>query len=402
MEKFIIVLFIILTLAADLKVTVFPYIHWILWLFLIFPLIMKGFLKKGIVVSPMFTIASALILIGMVSSFLGGADFENFIQVIKVMFILFTIYYFIYYSNIGWKEINLSINIALILNFLALIFGIMGITSIAGLMTSDGRWGTFMAYPGSLVKIGALGLYFNFLAFLIIRNLKTKIVHIILTFISLFVIYMDGSRTGMLVMVLTFFIIYLLYFLMNYQKKLKLIILTVTGLLILVIVVLFNLPILIQSRIGISILNLISTDSLSKGLALVDSARFMMLETAIEKIMQNPFIGTGAFSTVGVYEDGTSMVVHNTYLQFWGDFGLVGLLGLLLLYFSWLYLLAKIFYKIQLNPNNKENVLVAFSVLVLCYFNLNGLFHPYSTELSEWMIFIISITLYYKFYRKSL
>lgn len=401
MEKLIVSLFIILALAADLKVTVFPYIHWILWLLLIFPLIIKGFLKKSVVVSPMFSIASILILIGMISSFFRGADFNNLIQIVKIILILLTIYYFIYYSNIGWEEINISVNIILILNFLALILGIMGIGSIASLMTSDGRWGTFMAYPGSLVKIGTLGLYLNFLSFMLLKNINIKIISLILSFISLFVIYMDGSRTGMLVIVLTIFIIYLLFFLMNHQNKIKVTILTVVGLMALLVVILFNIPMLLQSRIGMSILNLLNTDSLSNGLALVDSARFMMLETAIDKIIRNPFIGGGAFTTVGIYEDGTSMVVHNTYLQFWGDFGLVGIIGLLFLYFSWLILIPEILYKIQVNRNSKENVLVAFSILVLCYFNLNGLFHPYSSEFSEWIIFMIPLTICYNFYKKD-
>ena len=399
MKKLMIILFVVLALGADLKVTIFPYIHWITWLVLIVPLIIIGVFNKGIVVSPMLGIGTLLIFIGMLSSFFSGADLENFIQIIKLLLIFITLYYFLYYSNIGWKEANMGINISLVINFILLILGIFGFTAFASLMTADGRWGTFMAYPGSLVKIGALGFYFNLMAVLLRKERKVKIIHLILSLISLFIVYMDGSRTGMLVLMLTFVVVYLFYILINFKNKLKVVIIPLVTFILLLSTLIVNLPYILQSRIATSITKLMSTSTLSNGLELVDSSRFMMIKSALNKIYDSPIIGSGAFTTVGVYEDGTSMVVHNTYLQFWGDFGVFGLIGLLLLYFSWTFFLPKITYQIQVNNQIKGNVLVTFSILMLCYFILNGFFHPYSTELSEWMIFIIPLTYCYSFYR---
>lgn len=126
-----------------------------------------------------------------------------------------------------------------------------------------------------------------------------------------------------------------------------------------------------------------------------------MFKSAIEKIYSNPYFGTGAFTTVGVYEDGSSMVVHNTYLQLWGDFGLLGILGMALMLLGWLALIPKIMKQIQINKDMTENVLVCSSILMLTYFIGNGLFHPYSTELAEWIIFIIPLAYCYNFYKRS-
>lgn len=53
------------------------------------------------------------------------------------------------------------------------------------------------------------------------------------------------------------------------------------------------------------------------------------------------------------------MVVHNTYLQVWGDFGLFGLAGIFLVYFGWFALVPRILNKLQNNINLKENVVVS-------------------------------------------
>ena len=392
------VLFIFLALAADLKVTLFPYIHWVAWVILLFPFMIRDFLKKGIVMSPMFGIATLILMLGMIGSFLNGADLENFIQIIKITLIFMTLYYVMYYAQMGWSEINTALNLALIVNTILLVVGLLGFTSLASLMTSDGRWGTVLAYPGSLVKVGTFGFYFNVMALLLLES-RRKILPFFMLVISLFIIFMDGSRTGMLLIFLTLPMILLFYCLINYKNKLKSVVLPIFIFMIFIGAMIIVLPSLLNSRIGNSVLSLLNSNSVSKGLEAVDPARFMMFTSAIEKINSNPLIGTGAFSTVGVYEDGSSMVVHNTYLQLWGDFGLFGLLGMFFVFLGWLAFLPKILKRVQINKNMKGNILVSSSILMLMYFIGNGLFHPYSTELAEWIIFIIPLAYCYNFYR---
>ena len=398
MKKLAIIIFIFLALSADLKITLFPYIHWITWLFFIFPFIIRGFLKEKIIISPMFGIAFFLVMLGIFGSFFQGAGIENFIQSIKLFLILITIYYFIYYSKLGWNEINIALNSAIVVNVILLVLGLLGAQSFASLMTSDGRWGTVLAFPGSLVKIGTYGFYFNVMAFLLLPK-KQKLKHCLFILLSLFVIYMDGSRTGMLLIALTLIFIVVCYVLFNYRNKIKAIIFPLIVFFILTVGIVIAIPSILKSRIGVSFLNLLNSPTISSGLELVDSARFMMFKSAIQKIYDNPFIGTGAFTTVGYYEDGSSMVVHNTYLQLWGDFGILGLLGMCFIFLGWVAFLPKIMMKIQINKNEKENILVSSSVLMLLYFIGNGLFHPYSTELSEWITFMLPLTYCYYYYR---
>ncbi|MGR6904128.1 O-antigen ligase family protein [Lysinibacillus sp. BSL11] len=398
MKKLAIVIFIFLALSADLKITLFPYIHWITWLLFIFPFMIRGFLKEKLIISPMFGIAFLLVMLGVFGSFFQGAGIENFIQSIKLFLILITIYYFIYYSKLGWNEINIALNSAIVVNVILLVLGLLGAQSFASLMTSDGRWGTVLAFPGSLVKIGTYGFYFNVMALLLLPK-KQKLKHCLFILLSLFVIYMDGSRTGMLLIALTSVFIVVFYVLFNYRNKLKAIIFPLIVFFILTVGIVIAIPSILKSRIGVSFLNLLNSPTISSGLELVDSARFMMFKTAIQKIYDNPFIGTGAFTTVGYYEDGSSMVVHNTYLQLWGDFGILGLLGMCFIYLGWVAFLPKIMMKIQINKNEKENILVSSSVLMLLYFIGNGLFHPYSTELSEWITFMLPLTYCYYYYR---
>lgn len=398
MKKLAIVIFIFLALSADLKITLFPYIHWITWLLFIFPFMIRGFLKEKLIISPMFGIAFLLVMLGVFGSFFQGAGIENFIQSIKLFLILITIYYFIYYSKLGWNEINIALNSAIVVNVILLVLGLLGAQSFASLMTSDGRWGTVLAFPGSLVKIGTYGFYFNVMALLLLPK-KQKLKHCLFILLSLFVIYMDGSRTGMLLIALTSVFIVVFYVLFNYRNKIKAIIFPLIVFFILTVGIVIAIPSILKSRIGVSFLNLLNSPTISTGLELVDSARFMMFKSAIQKIYDNPFIGTGAFTTVGYYEDGSSMVVHNTYLQLWGDFGILGLLGMCFIFLGWVAFLPKIMMKIQINKNEKENILVSSSVLMLLYFIGNGLFHPYSTELSEWITFMLPLTYCYYYYR---
>lgn len=392
------ILFVFLALAADLKVTMFPYIHWIAWFILLFPYMIRDFLKKGIVMSPMFGIATLILMLGMVGSFLNGANLENLIQIIKIFLIFMTLYYVMYYVRLEWNVLNVALNSALIVNAILLVVGILGNANLASLMTSDGRWGTILAYPGSLVKVGTYGFYFNIMALLLLEK-KKKIKPLFMLILSIFIIYMDGSRTGMLLIFITLPVILLFYCLINYKNKFKSVVIPIFILFTFLGSMIMVLPMLLKSRIGNSILNLLNSNSISQGLDTIDPARFMMFKSAIEKIHNNPYVGTGAFTTVGIYSDGSNMVVHNTYLQIWGDFGLFGLLGIILLLFGWLVLLPKILKQVQINGNMRGKILVSSSVLMLLYYIGNGLFHPYSTELAEWILFIIPLTYCFNFYK---
>lgn len=396
MRKILVSLFIFLVLAADLKSTISSYIHWIAWTICIFPFMLKDFLIKGFVKSPLLLIAIILFSIGTLSSIYNEPNVETIIQLLKLYLIFMTLYYFLYYYRIEWDQFVHTFNLAVVVNASLLIIGISGISnSLSMIMTGDGRWGTILAFPGSLVKVGTYSFYLNIFSILFLKK-KRKLPQIIMIILCLFIIYMDGSRTGMLLTLSTYLIIPILYSFVNYRNKVKLMMIPFLSFSIFMFIIATISPYILKTRIGKSIINIINSDSLSEGLEKIDSSRFEMLQSALKKILEHPFVGTGAFST-----NVNGMVVHNTYLQLWGDFGLLGLFSMLCIYFCWIWMTPSILNKLSQNQDSFENTLVSSSLLMLIYFAVNGLFHPYSTEFSEWMTFIIPITIYYSFYEKS-
>lgn len=399
-KNFIISIFILLVLFADLKVTVSPYIHWVAWIILVFPIIILSIYKKGLIKAPTLWLGIFIFIFGVLSTFFTGLNKETIVQLVKLGLVFMTLYYFVFYDDLKWSSVVKVINIAVIINIVCLIVGMLGISNLAQLMTADGRWGTIFAYPGSLVKIGVLGFYINIMAVLIFKK-QEKIIPLIMLLMSLFIVFMDGSRTGMLTMMLTLPIIFGFYAVLNYRNKVKFIFLPTAFFVLLIGAIIVAAPFLKELRIGQNISNISQTESLLDGLERIDPARFSMYMEAINKIKESPFIGLGAFTTVGNQQDSAGMVVHNTYLQSWGDFGVIGFFGILLIYTGWLVLVPRLLRKVQINTDIKGNVSVCSSVLILTYFVLNGLFHPYSTELSEWILYIIPLKICYSFLKKN-
>lgn len=398
MKKLSILLFIFLTFSADLKVTVFPYIHWIAWALLLFPYMMIDFFKKGIKVSPFLGIAVLTLLLGILTSSINSPDYEFYVQMTKLLLIFLTMYYFLNYETLSLESMFFLFNVLVIVNFLLLMMGLIGHPT-AWMLTTDGRWGTILNYPGSFVKVGSLAFFLNIMMVVFTKKTK-KIIYIVMIILSLFIVFMDGSRTGILLIMLTLILVPFFYIINNFRDKVKVIIVPVLVVILFTVAILINIKLFVGTRIGESILSILNSESLSVGLEAIDPARYTMLIAALEKIIENPLVGTGAFTTVAIYADGSSMVVHNTYLQAWGDFGILGALGLALIYCGWIYLLPNALKKIQIINNGITKAIFCSSILMLLYYVLNGLFHPYSTELSEWMTFIVPMTAYLTLYKK--
>jgi len=397
MKKIAILLFIFLCLAADTKVTIYPYIHWLSWIILILPFMIKDFIIKGFVISPLLYTGLFAFILGCLTSLVVAPNLETVIQILKFSLIFTTLYYFLFYNIFKLHSIITIFNLAVFVNALFLILGILNLIPTASLLTSDGRWGTILAFPGSLVKIGAIGIYIN-LMLMLLNNKKGNIEPLFILILSIFIVLMDGSRTGMLVLGLTMVIIPFQYFLVNNKNKTKVFIILSSMSFVIFISIVVLAPFILTSRIGNSFIKLFSASSFSNALESIDSIRFEMILSAFDKILKDPFIGHGAFSTVG----GNGMVVHNTYLQVWGDFGLFGIVGLVSLYFGWIFMLPKILGKLQIIGLGLNSAMVCSSTLMLLYFVMNGMFHPYSTEFSEWIVFIIPLTICYQFYKYDL
>ncbi|MFD1929264.1 O-antigen ligase family protein [Sporosarcina siberiensis] len=398
MRRLMISLFVILTLSADLKITVYPYIHWVAWLVLILPIMLKDFIEKGFVKLPFLIFSVLMFFIGFLISSFNSSTIEPFIQFIKFSLVFITIYYIVFYKTLEIKDVFFILNLSAILNFALLMIAYFNIYPTAQILTGSGRWGTILNYPGSLVKIGSLSLFYNVL--LIIFNSKDKpLFRGTMVLLSIVIINMDGSRTGFLLSLLLLLVIPIFIINKNHLNNIKMSYTIVFLFIISLLIIINNLTNILGSRLGVSIISFWNANTITEGLQSVDSSRFMMINSAISEIIKNPIVGNGSFSTIGVYSSGSEMVVHNTYLQVWGDYGLLGLTGYMAITFSWIPFFPTILKNAKKTTDLHLKSIIFSSILMLIYFNINGLFHPYSTEFAEWMTFIIPAAAYFKFYR---
>lgn len=391
--KIIFFLWGIITISADLKVVIYPYIHWIAFFIMIFPIIVYKLLTKKIVLNIPYYCIACFFLITIICNGWVSSNPETMFQYFKLFFIFLTTLFFLSeyrYSLYVWK----GFVFAVILNFVLLLLGVYFNFNTAYLLTGEGRWGTLLNYPGSLVKVGLVSLlFFSFTAILL--KGWNKIIAITFIIMSIFIIIYDGSRTGLLLCAVLFLILsisllfekkYIGYFQVKLFFTLNIILL---GTIILIPkILLFS-----TSRLGQLFTNL-NAKGFIDGLRSSDPTRFEMLIAAMENIEKHPIIGNGFFDTTYLV-DGKPMVVHNTYLQIWGDFGILSIISYIALTFFWLFLIPKRTRFVVKQENIKYKALYYNSIFLLIYFNINGLFHPISTEFSEWVLFIIPFSIVY-------
>lgn len=396
MKKISLLLFVGLALSADLKITIYPYIHWLFWLILVMPFILRDYFKKGLVYSPHLIISPLIFMFGFLISSMLNVTIDSLVQFLKFVLIFLTLYYFIHYTHDFFRVIFPFLNIILLLNASMLIIGYFGFLQIAYKLTGEGRWGTLLNYPGSLVKIGVISLFYNFMVF-ILNKKKQKIIPLIFLALSVMVIFFDGSRTGLLLSIL---LLVFSPFIIWREKLSKKIVLFIPFTL-LISYFFIDIGEIINTRL-LKNISMLQSDRTLSALYNIDPSRYEMLISVFNKISENPFLGGGPFSTVLFFSNGSSMVVHNAYLQIWGDYGLFGFLGFVGITCSWIFVLPKVLKAIHQEESQITKAIVYSSILLLLYFNLSGFFHPYSTEFSEWMTYFLPISTYYSFYIMSL
>jgi len=125
----------------------------------------------------------------------------------------------------------------------------------------------------------------------------------------------------------------------------------------------------------------------SVALKAADSLRADMLRVVIAAIKKHPIIGTGMGTTLAVTSHGP-IVVHMAYLQLWADVGLLGFLSLSALNFGSVIILWRK-YKTRAMSNPNHCAIFYNGVGLLICWAIADIFHPISTELSEWIMFLI-------------
>lgn len=387
-------IWVFLLLGADLKVSIHPYIHWgvsILAFILLFPYLLRfrGHLRHPI---HWFVISMVILLIAsiLLSSLTNDNALYGIGQASKIALILLLVFV-IMLSRPSWALIGFSsIQAAVWANFILLVLGLFTNPVFASQMAGDGRWGTFLNHPGSLWRVGILVLVFS--AYIYYYRRK-DFRYLALLVVGLCLVYADSSRTGIITMIIAAFYTILLLILEQRRRLLAILLFTCTalGIGMLIGILAFSGDLvnrLLPQRV-VETLQAITSANLESA----DPTRFRMLQAASQAIAEHPLWGTG-IGTTRADTDVGPMVVHNTYLQVWADLGLLGFLAYLGLVMGWVAWLPRFFIIVGRQDNVILRGLYYNAAFLLFFYALTSLFHPLSTEWSEWITFMLPFAFY--------
>lgn len=389
-------LLIILLLAADFKSSIkITYIVWIIALVFVIINIKKWKLEFNpdiiFIVIPAYLLSFIIITL----SFVSGYGFQNVAQGVKILFLFGIFFPVILNSNFKAIDFYNGIIFSLAANSILLLIGKYLNLNILAWDTGNGRWCNIFNYPGSLYKAGIIALPYLLYELYIRFNFKA----VLLLFLALQPIIFDGSRTGVLALivivlwVMTNIIIGILY--KNDKNEIRRlfkysIIIAVT---VISLATLFRNDI-INSGAYQRVSNMISElreSPIETSFYKIDDKRSSMIKTAVEQVEASPLIGKGFGTTRS-----SDMVIHNTYLQVFSDMGVFALILVLIIYFSFLKLFFRYAKDMLTGNSSMEKILFMGSAGSLLMFTFYGLFHPFSVEIGDWSIYIISYVILYK------
>ncbi|MED1919386.1 O-antigen ligase family protein [Bacillus thuringiensis] len=453
--KVFLLIWVVLIMSADLKITMFNKVHWVVSLLFLVPVLLLNYRKKDSNKFVVYILFPSILLISsiLISSFYSQNYLYDFFQAGKVTVILIFCYlFFLVRSELAHLAFKGFI-ISAYMNFIILVLGVLSFTQLASIMTLDGRWGTFLNYPGSLSKVGVV--VYVYAAFQLFNRTALSISNIMLLIASVFIVYFDGSRTSEITLLLGtifLFVILLIEYVKNISRpKFSSMVVSVLVLALVLSVSKVSvdkITLSIETKRAIELAKIeaakeaelakqkpvqpstdsnavkqeevstppvevptsdelkqsndrtgsvfanLSTNGILAGIASSDPIRFQMIITALDEIVSHPWVGQGIGTTK--YQTATGpIVVHNAYLQTWADLGILGLLALLGLYFGWIIKLPTVMRHIQGSINVRERSLYYNSIFILLYMSFSALFHPISTEWSEWIMFIIASAIYW-------
>jgi len=388
-NKYIIlkIIIIITLLSADLVIsTGIPNINFYIIIFMSILLLILNSLSKEhrilcynkqevIIYIAIFIIASFLIIT--------SNDIINIIHSIKLFLIFIYIYPVIrrFYTN---YEIISFLKINLLINFFLIILGLFGI-SIASRLTGVMRGSNFLNYAGSLYKVGLILV--PYLIWDLVKSKKNKIRTVLILCICGYIMFFDGSRTGMLSLIIicltyiTFFFIQIFH-----TKKLSINFAAKIFIVIFILGILFyqNYNVIKYSNSFLRVsntINLFLNSDLTEFLLTGDAIRGEMILDSIEKIKNNNLFWGDGFQTTKT----RGVVIHNAYLQIFADLGIIPAFFLILM----------VVYPIFKGFNNKHinNCYMVPSVVCLILFSFSLLLHPFSVQVSDWAFYIIPLSI---------
>ena len=302
------------------------------------------------------------------------------------------------------RGLRLGAEFALAVNGALVIAGALGVGGILDLRAA-GRYGTFLNGPGSLWRVGIMVLVPSALNLLLGRSFFWPLA---MFTGSVAVLVFDGSRTaGLAILAAVGFVI---YFIMKEMRRSRFasrrLLWRVASLGIVLLAGVAWRPVQEAYVQNVSFgerLSSIFDAAESNGVAGVeaeDRVRVDMLDESVAAIVEHPLIGTGMGTTAIVTVAGP-MVVHNAYLQAWADIGILGVASLVFLTIGILLGPWARLSRVAL-PDVGDRISFYNGVYLLTCWAFSGLLHPLSTEISEWVMFIVGLAgLQVAFFRPS-
>lgn len=255
----------------------------------------------------------------------------------------------------------------------------------------DGRVGLRQVYPGMLWLSSSVILTYNLLAY----AARDQVKNALFLLLTLFFIFLDGSRTGLLLVLLN---LSLVMWLVLVTKELKwmvivkiCIITTLSFLAISLIPPLINVFAREQNQFN-STLEFTVQDTNNKSyvkrIAAGDDYRKSMYKFALGQACKFSFFGSGLENSKFEMEGRPSLVIHNVYLQSLIELGLVGFVGFLLIYFPFF----SVFESLKTNNRLSEVTIEHLGIVGIVFlYILKGFFHPISNEISVMGFFIMAL-----------
>jgi hypothetical protein len=389
-------LLVLVASSADLKRLTSARIHWVMmaaFLVIALPMLARDRWK---VHGPLAIFASMMVCAVIASGW--GQPFYAFLEAGKLGLIL-GVFAFLLINHPQLAHTGfLALETATWLNAICLGSLLLYPGLLASLM-APGRWGTVLNAPGSLWRLGAATLVYG--AYRIVAASQFPLRGFALCAASILLIYADGSRTAMLLLLtaVPFLLLFASWELRRRARAVRILCVTAAlGACAFGILDLRRRALSSDRSPRDAVLRLMPIwEQLSggqgDGLAGLDTSRSEMLDTVLAKLRENPIWG-GGIGRARVQYSGGEIVVHMTYLQVWSDLGVLGLLGYVGYTFFWIPGLRQARSRIRLLARVEDRALYANAVFVLMVFCAGAFFHPLSTEFPEWLPFLLAAALF--------
>jgi O-antigen ligase len=318
----------------------------------------------------------------------GAKVIYSFAEAVKLMVILIVaLPLFLAHTNLAlWAFrgfiANVWVNLALLAG------GLLGMRSGGEMLM--GRWGTMLSWPGGLWRVSITVWVFAAYLFVV----KRSKLHLCLWLASTCLVYVDGTRTGILLLVAG--VLYLIIILMLEPRRIKRsVAVTAAAAALLLAAAGYMVAANSTDQGGLGRVSDLSSALQAGGLGglqAADVVRYQMLQDVVDAIQEHPVFGTGIQTTVSETIIGP-MPIHMTYLQVWADMGVLGLIAYMWLVWGWLVWTPRVIRRIRSTADPVQRAVYYNALFVLIVYGFTGFLHPLSTEFSEWIIFIVPYAL---------